>query len=104
MTGQHQSEATSVVPRRIVLTGFMGSGKTTVGPLVARRLGWKFVDVDDAIEAEAGVTIAELFSATARRPSASASARPLRLWLLATRWFWPWAAAPSSTQPRAICC
>jgi shikimate kinase len=62
MTGQHQSEATSVVPRRIVLTGFMGSGKTTVGPLVARRLGWKFVDVDDAIEAEAGVTIAELFS------------------------------------------
>ena len=48
-------------PRRIVLTGFMGSGKTTVGPLVARRLGWSFVDVDDAIEAEAGCTIAELF-------------------------------------------
>jgi shikimate kinase len=48
-------------PRRIVLTGFMGSGKTTVGPLVARRLGWSFVDVDDVIEAEAGCTIAELF-------------------------------------------
>ncbi len=40
--------------RRIVLTGFMGSGKTTVGPLVATRLGWQFVDVDDVIEAEAG--------------------------------------------------
>jgi shikimate kinase len=40
----------------------MGSGKTTVGPLVARRLGWKFLDVDDVIEAEAGATIAELFS------------------------------------------
>ena len=39
----------------------MGSGKTTVGPLVARRLGWSFVDADDAIEAEAGCTIAELF-------------------------------------------
>ncbi len=39
----------------------MGSGKTTVGPLVARRLGWSFVDVDDVIEAEAGCTIAELF-------------------------------------------
>ena len=39
----------------------MGSGKTTVGPLVARRMGWSFVDVDDAIEAEAGCTIAELF-------------------------------------------
>jgi shikimate kinase len=49
-------------PRRIVLTGFMGSGKTTVGPLVAVRLGWSFLDVDDVIEAEAGVTIAELFA------------------------------------------
>jgi shikimate kinase len=49
-------------PRRIVLTGFMGSGKTTVGPLVAQRLGWRFVDVDDVIEAEAGCTIAEYFS------------------------------------------
>ena len=49
-------------PRRIVLTGFMGSGKTTVGPLVARRLGWRFVDVDDVIEADAGCSIAEIFS------------------------------------------
>jgi shikimate kinase len=48
--------------RRIVLTGFMGSGKTTVGPLLAARLGWPFVDVDDVIEAEAACTIAELFS------------------------------------------
>jgi shikimate kinase len=55
-------KAQSAPPRRIVLTGFMGSGKTTVGPLVARRLGWKFIDVDDAIEAEAGATIAELFA------------------------------------------
>lgn len=39
----------------------MGSGKTTVGPLIAQRLGWRFVDVDDVIEAEAGITIAELF-------------------------------------------
>lgn len=47
--------------RRVVLTGFMGSGKTTVGPLVAARLGWKFVDVDDVVEEEAGSTIAEFF-------------------------------------------
>jgi shikimate kinase len=52
----------SAALRRIVLTGFMGSGKTTVGPLVAARLGWSFVDVDDVIEAEAGVTIAEIFA------------------------------------------
>ena len=48
--------------RRIVLTGFMGSGKTTVGPLVAARLGWQFIDVDDVIEAEAGCRITELFA------------------------------------------
>jgi shikimate kinase len=49
-------------PRRIVLTGFMGSGKSTVGPLVAARLGWSFLDADDVIEQDAGVTIAELFA------------------------------------------
>jgi shikimate kinase len=49
-------------PRRIVLTGFMGSGKSTVGPLLAARLGWQFVDVDDVIEAEAGASIRELFA------------------------------------------
>jgi shikimate kinase len=54
------SESTPI--RRIVLTGFMGSGKSTVGPLLAARLGWQFLDSDNVIEAEAGCTIAELFS------------------------------------------
>lgn len=40
----------------------MGSGKSTVGPLLAQRLGWRFVDADDVIEAEAGCTIAQLFA------------------------------------------
>jgi shikimate kinase len=40
----------------------MGSGKSTVGPLVAASLGWTFTDVDDVIESEAGVPIAELFA------------------------------------------
>ena len=48
--------------RRIVLTGFMGSGKSTVGPRLAVRLGWRFVDVDDELEAEAGISIAEQFA------------------------------------------
>ena len=48
--------------RRIVLTGFMGSGKSTVGPLVAQRLGWSFVDVDDVIVAETGMAITEFFA------------------------------------------
>ena len=47
--------------RRLVLTGFMGSGKSTVGPLIAQRLGWRFVDVDDVIEAETGMPITEFF-------------------------------------------
>ena len=55
-------------PRRIVLTGFMGSGKTTVGPLIAARLGWSFIDVDDVIEAEADATIPELFALHGEAP------------------------------------
>jgi len=61
MTAQAQSDILAPTPRRIVLTGFMGSGKSTVGPLLAARLGWRFLDADDAIEAEAGITIAEIF-------------------------------------------
>lgn len=48
--------------RRIVLTGFMGSGKSTVGPLVAARLGWRFVDADDAIVERAGMPISDIFA------------------------------------------
>lgn len=47
--------------RRIVLTGFMGAGKSTTGALLAQKLGWGFLDTDAAIEARAGVTIAQLF-------------------------------------------
>jgi shikimate kinase len=56
------SSARAGVPlRRIVLTGFMGSGKSTAGPLLAARLGWRFVDADEVIETEAGARIAEIF-------------------------------------------
>ena len=33
----------------------MGSGKTTIGTLLARQLAWRFVDLDDRIEASAGI-------------------------------------------------
>jgi shikimate kinase len=46
----------------IYLVGFMGSGKTTVGRLLADRLGWTFVDLDEEIEAEQNTTIAEIFA------------------------------------------
>ena len=44
----------------IFLVGFMASGKSTVGPLLAARLGRRFVDLDLVIEARAGCAIADL--------------------------------------------
>ncbi|HOU15899.1 MAG TPA: 3-dehydroquinate synthase [Anaerolineae bacterium] len=46
----------------LVLTGFMGTGKTTVGREVARRLGRAFVDMDDIIAARAGKPIPRIFA------------------------------------------
>jgi shikimate kinase len=45
----------------IYLTGFMGSGKTTVARLLADRLGWYFLDLDAEIESAEQTTIAQLF-------------------------------------------
>jgi len=45
----------------IYLVGFMGSGKSTIGRLLAERLGWQFADLDEEIEAQQETTIAELF-------------------------------------------
>ena len=49
--------------RNIFLTGFMGCGKTTVGQVLAQRLGWEFVDLDHAIVEEAGMSVKEIFAA-----------------------------------------
>ena len=45
----------------IVLTGFMGTGKTSVGKVLAQRLGWSFCDTDELIEKDAGMAIADIF-------------------------------------------
>ena len=45
----------------ICLTGFMGSGKSTVGLLLAEEMGWPFTDLDRKIEAAQGRTIREIF-------------------------------------------
>lgn len=44
-------------PTHVILMGLMGSGKTTVGRLVAERLGWPMTDSDAAIEAGEGATV-----------------------------------------------
>lgn len=47
--------------RAIFLVGFMGSGKSTIGRVLAERLGWEFIDLDERIEAGQGTSIPEIF-------------------------------------------
>jgi shikimate kinase len=47
--------------RRLVLTGFMGAGKSTIGRLLAARLNWQFLDLDAHLESRTGATIPQLF-------------------------------------------
>jgi shikimate kinase len=47
--------------KNIVLTGFMGAGKTEVGRVLAQRLGYVLIDVDDEIEKEQHMKIADIF-------------------------------------------
>jgi shikimate kinase len=46
---------------RVFLVGFMGSGKSTVGPLLAERLGWPFLDLDSLIEASFEGPVHQIF-------------------------------------------
>ena len=48
--------------------GFMGSGKSTVGALLASRLGWIFRDFDEEIERRAGSSIADIFRSQGEQP------------------------------------
>lgn len=46
---------------QVVLLGFMGSGKSSVGRILARRLGWEHLDLDAEIEREQGRRITDIF-------------------------------------------
>lgn len=48
--------------KNIILTGFMGAGKTSVGTRLARDLGYAFIDTDELIEADQKIAITEIFS------------------------------------------
>jgi shikimate kinase len=48
-------------PQRIVLVGFMGSGKSAVGAELARLLGWSLVDMDRRVEERTGLSITQIF-------------------------------------------
>ncbi len=75
---------------KVFLVGFMGCGKTTLGRLFARRLGWPFLDLDLEIERRAGKTIPDIFQqegeATFRKLEADAlrSLEPLERAVIST--------------------
>ena len=60
--GSAEPPGASAAPRHIVLLGLPGSGKSTAGALAAERLGWMFIDLDAAIEREAGMSVSEIFT------------------------------------------
>ena len=62
MTEPTHSPQNNEPARNIILAGFMGTGKSTIGHRLARALGWAFLDTDEIIERQAGKTIAQIFA------------------------------------------
>ncbi len=50
------------LPLRIILLGFMGSGKSTMGPMIANAIGYRFIDLDMEIEQRHDTTIGSVFN------------------------------------------
>lgn len=48
--------------KKIILLGFMGSGKSTVGKILASHLNREFVDLDDYIESRESMSVEEIFN------------------------------------------
>ncbi len=88
-------------PSRIVLVGFMGAGKSTVGPLLAHRLGWSFYDLDLELERNWNVSLRET---VLRRPKyfrkqeAAAAASLLRRARIVLATGGGWAAQPGNLE------
>lgn len=62
MNQPRKPEGTPLRKDRIYLTGFMGCGKSTIGPILANTIGYDFVDVDRQIEQAEGKSINEIFT------------------------------------------
>lgn len=65
----------------IYITGFMGSGKTTVGRIVADRLGWDFVDLDTDIEEREHDTVANIFATRGEAEFRRLETEAIKRWL-----------------------
>ncbi|OQY09125.1 MAG: hypothetical protein B6I28_03600 [Fusobacteriia bacterium 4572_132] len=57
----HAKKEMKKMKKNIVLTGYMGTGKTTIGNNLAKEMGMKFIDTDELIEKKAGIKISEIF-------------------------------------------
>jgi shikimate kinase len=62
----------------IVLIGFMGAGKTTIGEALAARLGHRFIDTDEVVERSVGLPIADIFQAWGEAGFREVEARVIR--------------------------
>lgn len=62
---------------RVVLIGMMGSGKSTVGRLLAKQLGWKYIDNDELLELNSGETARDLLDERGEKGLRAAEARAL---------------------------
>jgi shikimate kinase len=67
----------------IYLAGFMGSGKSTVGQLLAAKLGWGFADLDAEIEAREQTTISQIFSVRGEAEFRRIETDMIRFWVRA---------------------
>ena len=76
--GGRQRTPGGKLPARIYITGFMGSGKSTVGPLLALALGYQFIDLDDVIAEKEGQTIPEIFDGRGEKEFRAIEQRELR--------------------------
>ncbi len=81
--------------RLIVLVGMMASGKTSVGRLLAQRLGLPFLDADHEIETAAHMTVPEIFARHGEPYFRSGEKRVIARLLANGQPFWRPAAAPS---------
>src|SRR5579872_3400460 len=88
--------------QRVFLVGFMGAGKSSVGRALARRLGWRFYDLDEMIEAREKTTIAQIFTTAGepafRRIEAATLLELLEKDLPQPDFVGPWAAGRSSRR------
>jgi shikimate kinase len=69
----------------LVLTGFMATGKSAVGKILAEKLGWTFYDTDSMIEKETGLTVPEIFAKRGEAPFRDLETQTVRLLSLLDR-------------------